>query len=138
MAGNGGHDSREARLAENEARARKENERRSDWFHGHKRVTFVCECADPGCGETLSIDRETYDTLRASASRFAVAVNHDESSIERVVERRRHCWIVEKTGKAAAVAKESVQTTDILRRRGEAPEVVKETVQTDVPSRPTT
>jgi hypothetical protein len=126
------HDSREARLAENEATARRENESRSDWFHGHKRVTFVCECADPDCSETLSFDREMYEALRESPSRFAVAVNHDVSSIERVVKRHRHCWVVEKTGEAATVAKESVETTDVRKRRGEAPEVVKETVEREV------
>ena len=125
-------DAREAQLAENEARARKENESRSDWFHGYKRVTFVCESADPDCRQTLSLDRETYETLRASPTRFAVAVNHDVSSIERVVKRHRHCWVVEKTGEAATVARESVQTTDLLKRRGEAPEVAKETVESEL------
>lgn len=129
MARDATHDLREPRLAENEARARRENESRSDWFRGHKRVAFVCECADLDCHETLSFDREMYETLRASPTRFAVAVNHEESSIERVVRRHEECWIVEKTGKAAAVAKETVETTDVLRRRGEAPEVVKQTVE---------
>ena len=58
-----------------------------------------------------------------------MAVNHDVSSIERVVRRHRHYWVVEKTGEAAEVAKGTVETTEVRKRRGEAPEVVKEAVE---------
>ena len=72
-----------------------ENESRSAWFHGHERVAFVCECADPECRELLSLDRETYSAVRASPVRFVVAVDHHEGNLERVVEPHERYWIVE-------------------------------------------
>ncbi len=123
---------REARLAKNEAKARAENESRSGWFYGHERVAFVCECSDADCRELLSLDREMYDTLRESSTRFGVAVNHEESTVERVVKRYDEWCVVEKVGDAAEVAKQSVETIHVLRRQGEAPEVVKETIDREV------
>ncbi len=123
---------REARLAKNEAKARAENESRSGWFYGHERVAFVCECGHADCRELLSLDREMYDALRESSTRFGVAVNHEESSVERVVKRYEQWCVVEKVGDAAEVAKESVETVQVLRRHGEAPEVVKETIDREV------
>jgi hypothetical protein len=123
-------DSREARLAQNEGRAREENEHRSAWFHGHARVAFVCECADADCSELLSLDREGYSGLRDSPVQFAVAIDHADRTIERVTKRHEHYWIVEKSGEGAEVVKESVEIVEVTERHDDTAERVKRTVET--------
>ena len=102
-----GREARLVRLAQNEARARAENDSRSAWFHGHERVAFVCECSDEGCSELVSLDREAYTALRDSPIRFAVAPGHEMETVERVLERTDGYWIVEKLGIAAEVARQA-------------------------------
>jgi hypothetical protein len=61
-------------------------------------VDFVCECADPSCANRLTVTLDSYESVRADATRFLVAPGHDESPIERIVERRRGYAVVEKVG----------------------------------------
>ena len=99
---------REARFAKNEALFREVNERveqlavsqLSDWSE------VLCECSDPNCLTTIPVTVGEYEAIRAHGARFALAGGHEETSVERVVERTERFVVVEKTETARAMARD--------------------------------
>jgi hypothetical protein len=67
---------------------------------------FVCECSREGCAEALELTLAQYEEVRCRDDRFLVADGHQLEEIERVVDRLDGFLIVEKYGRAAAVAAE--------------------------------
>jgi hypothetical protein len=67
----------------------------------------ACECADPGCVETLEVDVEQYAQIRADPTHFIVLPGHVYPEVEDVIEQDARFQIVEKTGEAARVAASS-------------------------------
>jgi hypothetical protein len=55
---------------------------------GSDYAEFVCECADPACGERFSALLEEYEEVRADGRRFLVAPGHETPTFEQVVTRR--------------------------------------------------
>jgi hypothetical protein len=47
--------------------------------------TYVCECSDPRCTKLIRLTRAEYEAVRAVPIRFAIAVNHENPEIDRVV-----------------------------------------------------
>jgi hypothetical protein len=72
--------------ARNEARFRTQNEwvETAGKAHGSL-LSFVCECGDGECDETIELTREEYEFVRATSNRFALAVNHENPESEKVV-----------------------------------------------------
>lgn len=72
-------------------------------FKAEDRAPFICECADPGCFETVMLSLEEYDHVRANPSWFVLVAGHEdqEAMCERVVEAERGYATVEKVGIAA-------------------------------------
>ena len=100
----------QARVGENEAIFREVNEtvaRVATARAVAEPTLFLCECADQFCAESIPLLREEYEQVRAIAEQFAVAPEHVLSDVERVVEKHRHYWVVEKFGEAAEVAEET-------------------------------
>lgn len=87
---------RDERVAENEARARFENEQRGDWFATHGRVLFACECFEPDCDAMLSLSRDEYEHVRSDPTTFAIKPGHVAEEVEEVVERFDSYWITKK------------------------------------------
>lgn len=56
---------------------------------------FRCECGDGSCEHTIELTRAEYESVRASAIRFALAPNH-ESPSDRVVAEHERYTVVEK------------------------------------------
>lgn len=75
-------------------------------FEAGDRVPFICECADPGCFETVMLSLEEYDRVRANPSWFVLVAGHEdnEARYERVVEAERGYATIEKIGIAGAEA----------------------------------
>ena len=101
-------DSREERLARNEAFFRDINERireavGTQGADGHV-YEFICECSDPACVERVSMTTAEYERIRSEGNRFVLAVGHDMASIEDVVAANADHVVVEKVGTAGAVA----------------------------------
>lgn len=69
--------------------------------------TIACECADPGCVETLDVAVEQYRQIRAVPTHFIVLPGHIYPEVERVIVDDARFQIVEKTGEAARVAASS-------------------------------
>lgn len=104
-------DARAHKLAANQSRFRRSNERLqraaySQRFQAADRLPFLCECADPGCFEAVTLSMEEYERVRAHPSRFVLVAGHEdpESAFERIVEAEQGYAIVEKIGDAGAEA----------------------------------
>jgi hypothetical protein len=88
----------EERIARTEALFRDVNERiaeSAERFDADE-ATFVCECADRSCTERVDASLTDYERVRAEPTRFLLADGHEDTRVERVVERRRGFAVVEK------------------------------------------
>jgi hypothetical protein len=94
---------RERRLALNEAMFREVNERVEDMtntFESHSGTfEILCECADAGCTERLSIPKNVYESVRSDATHFLLHGGHEDSTLERVIETHDSYVVVEKEGR---------------------------------------
>lgn len=97
----------EQRAARNEALFREVNENIARLDERHSSITgpvYVCECADADCTQQLAIDPEIYRRVRQEPRWFVVLPEHEDSELERVVERHPGFLVVEKTGAAGEFA----------------------------------
>lgn len=103
---------RERRKGENQSTFRDVNERLREAKEGRTvwatMSPWLCECADEGCVERISMSLEEYEGLRSDATHFAVAPDmaHVVSDVENIVEKHERYWVVEKVGEAAEAAEE--------------------------------
>jgi hypothetical protein len=104
-------EARAHKLAANQSRFRRSNERLQRSAHSHRfraagRVPFLCECADPGCFEAVMLSMEEYELVRLHPSRFVLVAGHEdaEAAHERIVEAESGYAIVEMVGAAGAEA----------------------------------
>ncbi len=101
----------EQRAARNEALFREVNENiaRLEERYGTTATepAYVCECADAGCAEQITIDPETYRRVRAEPRLFIVRPGHEDRQLERIVETHDAYLVVEKTGAAGEVAEQT-------------------------------
>jgi hypothetical protein len=97
------------RIARNDDVFRTANEKIRDAATEHGLegpVPFICECADPGCTRVVRLDLDDYAEVRSNPRWFLTAPQHVEGEQEaaQVVARRDGFLIVEKVGRAGAVA----------------------------------
>jgi len=94
------------RAARTQVMFREVNERIAELTrHSALGVTlFVCECSRQDCIEALELTADQYEQVRCRDDRFLVADGHELEEIERVVDREDGFLVVEKYGRAAAVA----------------------------------
>jgi hypothetical protein len=96
------------RIARNDDVFRSANERIREAAHEHQvegRVPYICECADPECTRVIPLDPNEYAELRSNPRWFLSAPDHDAvADAARVVAQRERYLIVEKVGRAGAVA----------------------------------
>jgi hypothetical protein len=102
-------DSREARVARNEAMYRavnREIEHIAEGLgeNGDDPIEVLCECGQPDCQSLLSLSIADYDRVHSERDRFVVARGHVDAELERVVEETDHYLVVDKYGQAEAVA----------------------------------
>lgn len=86
--------------ARNEATARDRNEwilHADELLPGPTTVhTFVCECGDATCQEPIKLTTGEYEAVRDYATRFALALNHENPEAEYLVSKTAGYAIVEK------------------------------------------
>lgn len=101
--------SREERRGLNEALFRQVNERIAEEGGGSDDIGFeiVCECANLDCFERIAVDRSAYEEARRNAATFIIRTGHSNESVERVVAREKDYVLVEKSGDAADLARET-------------------------------
>ena len=106
-------DERERRIGLNEAAFREVNERVRDLNEAFGTITekmeIVCECADPGCTERITMSVSEYEDLRSEPDRFAVVPGHVvPTDIEEVVAQGAGWEMVRKRrGGPAELARET-------------------------------
>ena len=103
--------STEIRRARNEALFREVNERIEAISKGFaegeqqpERMGLVCECGRQECTEMLEAAVAEYEAVRSNPRRFLVLPGHEQTDIERVVERNSRFFVVEKFEDASEVA----------------------------------
>jgi hypothetical protein len=79
----------EARIARTESLFRDVNERiaESAKRFDSEEATFVCECADQQCAERVDATLDEYERTRADGTQFLLRPGHEDTRVERVVER---------------------------------------------------
>ena len=109
-------DTSTGRLARNEALFREVNERIRKVAAGTDRDSydFVCECADAGCAQPVSLTLGEYENVRKNTARFVLALGHVAHDVEHVVEHGGDHLVVAKTGRAAQVARALDPRADVL------------------------
>jgi hypothetical protein len=116
-----GDEARARKLALNQSTFRAANERieraaQSHHFEASQRVPFLCECADPGCYETVMLSLADYEAVRTHPDRFFLVAGHEdaEETREHILEAEQGYAIVEKIGIAGVEA----ERLDPRRERG--------------------
>src|ERR1700726_383361 len=99
-------DRRKRRMAQNEALARRINDRIEYQRprNGESADTFMCECIRVDCGGVLDLSIEDYARVRAHPRRFVVVPGHEEPAVESTVEVYAGYVVVEKRGEAGRIA----------------------------------
>ena len=114
--GSSSADARADRAASNEALFRRVNERLEEINETFSPLTdtfeFVCECADASCAEQIDLSIREYEDVRREPTRFIVKPHHVLPTDERVLEKHRDYFIVEKTGRAGERARRLDERTD--------------------------
>src|SRR6266545_4657795 len=67
-------------------------------------IEVLCECGREGCRAVLSLTIGAYDRIHGERDRFIVLPGHEDTKIERVVERTERYCIVDKFGEAEEIA----------------------------------
>ena len=98
--------------ARNETQSRDRNEWiegiRGEMGEGDPTEMYVCECGDATCVEQIRLTRPEYEAVRGYSTRFAIAVDHENPEIDRVVSEHERYAIVQKTLRMAVrIARET-------------------------------
>jgi hypothetical protein len=104
-------DTRQQRVAKNEALFRQVNERIeeiNEQLDPGGLSDFLCECGDDDCTTPISLTLKEYEQVRSVPTHFAIAHGHEVLDVEKVVEKTERYAIVEKfAGQAERMALES-------------------------------
>jgi hypothetical protein len=104
-------DSRQQRVAKNEALFRKVNERIEEVnskLDNDGLSDFLCECGDDDCTEPISLTLAEYEAIRRVPTYFAIAPGHESVDVEDIISTGDRYAVVEKhAGEAARIAVES-------------------------------
>jgi hypothetical protein len=104
-------EARDLKLAMNQSAFRSANEQlrrgaANHHFGDRQRVPFICECADPGCRESVMLSLEEYEHVRAHPTWFLLVAGHEDEDAtqERIVDAEQGYTVVEKIGTAGEEA----------------------------------
>jgi hypothetical protein len=99
-------DKRKRRMAQNEALARRINDRIEYQRprNGESADSFICECVRVDCGGVVDLSIGEYARVRSHPRRFVVLPGHEEPAVESTVEIYPGYIVVEKRGEAGRIA----------------------------------
>ena len=104
-------DSRQQRVAKNEALFRQVNERIEDVnesLGADEPADFLCECGDENCTAPVSVTLAEYEQVRSDPTHFVIAHGHDVIDVERVIGENERFAVVKKlSGEAERIAVET-------------------------------
>jgi hypothetical protein len=95
--------------ANNQFRFREFNEwiKASNGRMGNHRPVYeyICECSDASCRDVIELSDEEYEEIRGYGRRFAIAPNHENPELDRVLVQLSGFTTIEKLpGEAARLA----------------------------------
>jgi hypothetical protein len=95
-----------------QARSREHNEStaraRASTATGERMSSFRCECGDQGCTCAIRLTLAEYESVRAYATHFAIARNHENPESEQLIEEHERYAVVETvSGEAVKLARMS-------------------------------
>jgi hypothetical protein len=104
-------DTRQQRMAKNEAIFREVNERieaiNARLGENERECDFLCECGDHDCTKPVRLTLAEYEAVRSHPARFAIVCGHEQIDVERVIEDHGRYAVVEKLpGAPAEIARE--------------------------------
>jgi stearoyl-CoA desaturase (Delta-9 desaturase) len=116
------------RESETQARSREENESRArvggdPTIDGRCRA-FRCECGYEACISAIRLSAAEYESVRAYATRFAIARNHENPESEQLVEEHERFAVVETVSAEAAKLARRSNPRQWRGRRPSVPEMV--------------
>ena len=104
-------DTRQQRVAKNEALFRQVNERIEEVnepLGPNEPTDFLCECGDDDCTAPVRLTLAEYEEIRSHPTHFVVAHGHEVIDVERVIEQNDRFAVVRKfSGEAERVALET-------------------------------
>jgi len=84
----------------NEIEARRRNEwveETNDSFgEAETSDDYVCECSDARCTTTITLTRDEYEAVRKDGTHFAIAIDHENPLIDRVISENGQFAVVQK------------------------------------------
>jgi hypothetical protein len=100
-------DPRARRIAENEGRFRRINERLEADVRaaaaGPDPVDFVCECGDARCTAPVPLTLAEYEAVRRDSRTFAVVPGHEIEDVEDVIAHEERYYVIRKDPEAGPV-----------------------------------
>ena len=104
-------DTRQQRVAKNEALFRQVNERIeevNESLGADEPSDFLCECGDENCTAPVRLTLAEYEDVRSDPTHFAIAHGHEVIDVERVIDQNERFAVVEKfEGEAERIAIET-------------------------------
>lgn len=104
-------DSRQQRVAKNEALFRRVNERIeeiNEALPGDSESDFLCECGNDDCTAPVSLTLSEYEEVRSDPTHFLSAHGHEAVDVETVVRETDRYAVVKKfAGEAERIAVET-------------------------------
>ena len=104
-------DSRQQRVAKNEALFRRVNERIeeiNEALAGDSESDFLCECGDDDCTSPVSLTLSEYEEVRRDPTHFLIAHGHEVVDVEKVIRETDRYAVVKKfAGEAERIAVET-------------------------------
>jgi hypothetical protein len=94
------------RAAKNQSLFREVNERIEDISANASFTTFICECMDETCDQSISLTIEEYEHIRADSNTFFVVPGHEVNEVESVFETSDRFFVVSKLGAGRSVAED--------------------------------
>lgn len=84
--------------------------------NGYDRL--FCECGNPECTQQVELTRAEYEHARDHASRFVIALNHENPETESIIEENERFALVETyAGSASQIARETDPRSQANTRR---------------------
>jgi hypothetical protein len=100
--------------ARNETVFREMNEWTADDNHAGVGVldrpmdVYLCECSDSGCTDPIRLTNPEYEAVRSVSVRFAIALNHENPEVDRLVfENERYATVDKFYGYGAEIARDT-------------------------------
>jgi hypothetical protein len=106
-------ESREERLARNEANFRSLNESLGAAVHARLSDTgsnvpgFVCECGNSDCEDIVQVELSSYEQVRRDPCLFLLHPGHEALEVEDVVQREDGYLVVRKHEEVADIVRET-------------------------------